>query len=44
LWDTLLADHERFHFMNYVCVAMVQVKREAILNGDFSECMEALQR
>lgn len=23
LWDTLLADNERFWFMNYVCVAMV---------------------
>ena len=44
LWDTLLADNERFWFMNYVCVAMVQIKREAILAGDFSECMEALQR
>ena len=44
LWDTLIADHERFSFLNYVCVAMVQVKRDVILDGDFSECMEALQR
>ena len=42
LWDTLLADNERFWFLNYVCVAMVQVKRDVILSGDFSECMEAL--
>lgn len=44
LWDTLLADHERFQFLNYVCVAMVTMKREVILEGEFSECMEALQR
>ena len=44
LWDTLLSDQERFLFLNFVCVAMVQVKRDMIMSGDFSECMEALQR
>lgn len=42
LWDTLLADQERFLFLNFVCVAMVQVKRDMIINGDFTDCMEAL--
>jgi hypothetical protein len=31
-------------FLNFVCVAMVQIKKDAIMAGDFSECMEALQR
>lgn len=44
LWDTLLADQDRFLFLNYVCVAMVQSKKTAIMEGEFSECMEALQR
>lgn len=44
LWDTLLADSERFVFLNYVCVAMVQIKKDIIMDGEFSECMEALQR
>lgn len=28
LWDTLLADPDRFDFMNYVCVALVQLVRD----------------
>jgi len=44
IWDTLLSDHDRFHFVNYICVAMVQVKRDYIIQSEFSECMEALQR
>ncbi len=42
LWDTLLADSERFVFLNYVCVAMVQIKKDVIMEGEFSDCMEAL--
>lgn len=42
LWDTLLADQERFLFLNYVCVAMVTMKKDVILEGEFSDCMEAL--
>jgi len=44
LWDTLFADQERFKFLNYACVAMVLSKKEQIMEGDFSECMEVLQR
>jgi len=44
LWDTLLSDHNRFNFVNYVCLAIVEAKREHILEGDFSDCLEALQR
>jgi len=42
IWDTLLSDHDRFNFVNYICVAMVALKRDFLLQGDFSDCMEAL--
>ena len=42
LWDTLLADHERFLFVNFVCVAIVMLKRETLLVSEFSECVEYL--
>ena len=43
LWDTLLADHDRFLFVNFVCVAMVMLKRDTLLKSEFSECIEYLQ-
>lgn len=42
LWDALLSDPERFNFLNFVCVATVQTKRDIVLEGDFAECMETL--
>ena len=42
LWDTLFADHDRFKFLNYICVAIILLKREEILDSDFSGCMEIL--
>jgi hypothetical protein len=42
LWDTLLADHDRFLFVNFVCVAMVMLKRDTLLKSEFSECIEYL--
>jgi len=44
LWDTLLADPDRFNFLNFVCVATVRNKRKVVLTGDFTDCMENLQR
>jgi len=44
LWDTLFSDPDRFEFLNYVCVAIVQNKRSIIIDGDFAECMETLQK
>mmetsp|Transcript_26378 Transcript_26378/g.19784 ORF Transcript_26378/g.19784 Transcript_26378/m.19784 type:complete len:85 (-) Transcript_26378:67-321(-) len=44
LWDTLFSDPDRFDFMNYICVALVQLKRQEVLDGDFAVCMESLQR
>jgi TBC1 domain family member 13 len=42
LWDTLFADADRFNFLNFVCVAVVELKRAEALDGDFAECMENL--
>ena len=44
LWDTLLSDPERFSFTNFVCVALVSFVRDQIIDGDFSCCMENLQK
>jgi TBC1 domain family member 13 len=44
LWDTLFSDPDRFDYMNYVCVALVQLKKQEVLEGDFAVCMETLQR
>ena len=42
LWDTLFSDPDRFHFLNFICVAAVLRKKDDCLNGDFAECMESL--
>lgn len=42
LWDTLFADANRFEFLNFICVAIVQQVRDEILEGDFAACMENL--
>ena len=44
LWDTLLTDPKRFEFTNFVCVAMVSFVSKDIIDGDFSCCMENLQK
>ena len=44
LWDTLLADHDRFTFCNFICVGIVVMQRDYLLRNEFSECLEALQR
>ena len=44
VWDTLLADSLRWNFVYYICVAKVQLRRDEIIDSDFSEIMEALQR
>ena len=43
LWDSLFADRQRFDFIYFVGVAIVQSVREVILDGDFANCMESLQ-
>ncbi len=44
LWDTLFSDQNRFDFLNYICVSVVLSKRETVIDGDFAECMECLQK
>ena len=43
LWDLVFADHDKFAFVFFVCVAMVTSRREQLLKGDFSDCMQLLQ-
>lgn len=42
LWDTVLADHDKFTFLNFICVAMVVSNRDYLLRNEFSECLERL--
>jgi TBC1 domain family member 13 len=42
LWDLLFADHDKFTFVYFVCAAMVTIRREQLLRGDFSDCMQLL--
>lgn len=44
VWDTLLADHERYTFLNFICIAMVTYRRDTILKNEFGECLEILQK
>ena len=43
LWDLVFADHDKFTFVYFVCVTMVTSRREKLLRGDFSGCMQLLQ-
>mmetsp|Transcript_26509 Transcript_26509/g.35450 ORF Transcript_26509/g.35450 Transcript_26509/m.35450 type:complete len:97 (-) Transcript_26509:88-378(-) len=43
LWDTVLADHDKFTFLNFICVGKVVGQREYLLKNEFSECLERLQ-
>lgn len=44
LWDSLLADANRFMFFDYVCVAMVVASRKEIIGQDFGTALKELQR
>lgn len=46
LWDFLFSDTSeqgRFFFLNFICVACVQIKREFLFEDDFAVSMEELQ-
>ena len=43
LWDSLLSDEDRFTFLNFICVAMIETEREVLLDGDFTDSMHAIQ-
>jgi len=44
LWDCLFADEQRFDFLFDVCCAMIVLQRKQILNGDFSDVIQILQK
>jgi len=43
LWDTLFSDSSRFDLLNYVCVAILVLIRESLIDGDFGHNMRLLQ-
>lgn len=42
LWDSFLTSEQRLLWVRYVCVAMLIRIREALLMGDFVDCMKLL--
>ena len=45
LWDTLLADPQRFEFLLYFCTATVlSIRTELLQHDDFAFAVKALQR
>jgi hypothetical protein len=43
LWDSMFASTFRDNFLRYVCVTMVIIIRESLLQGDFGTCLRLLQ-
>jgi len=43
LWDSLLADPQRFAFLLHFCVGMVRAQRERLLRADFGTAVKLLQ-
>lgn len=43
LWDSMFASTHKDNFMRYVCVCMVMIIREELLQGDFGTCLRLLQ-
>jgi len=43
LWDSLLAEDEKFDFINMICIAIIKFKRQEILQNDFAGIMLNIQ-
>ena len=43
LWDSMFACTHKDNFLRYVCVSMVMIIREKLLQGDFGVCLRLLQ-
>jgi TBC1 domain family member 13 len=43
LWDSLLADYERFHFFKYVCVALIIYMKSHIIGHEFPDILKKMQ-
>lgn len=43
LWDSILADENRFEYLIYVCCAMIILVRDQILENDFEHNVKLLQ-
>jgi len=43
LWDSFLADKNRFNYLTYTCCAMIILVREQLLEGGFADNVKLLQ-
>lgn len=44
LWDSMFASTHKDNFLRYVCVTMLFVIRDKLLQGDFGQCIKLLQK
>jgi hypothetical protein len=43
IWDSILADDNKFEFLNMICLAIIKIKRNELLQSDFSGIMLTMQ-
>ena len=43
LWDSLLSHSNRLLYLNFLCLAIIEIRREVCLEDDFANVMEKLQ-
>ena len=44
LWDSFLSDHNRFEFVSYFALAMLQKVRPQLMSGNFASNLQLLQK
>eukprot|EP01016_Furgasonia_blochmanni_P007354 TRINITY_DN12948_c0_g1_i2.p1 TRINITY_DN12948_c0_g1~~TRINITY_DN12948_c0_g1_i2.p1 ORF type:complete len:327 (-),score=64.45 TRINITY_DN12948_c0_g1_i2:257-1237(-) len=44
LWDTLLAYPQKLVYLNYICLGIIVIQKDTLLESDFSEILPLLQR
>lgn len=42
LWDSFLAKQDRMKFLDYLCIAILQLMKPNLLTDDFAKIMETL--
>jgi hypothetical protein len=44
IWDSILTQNDKFEFVSYLCLAIVVINRQVLLNKDFSNIMFVMQK
>lgn len=43
IWDSILTFTDKFEFVSYLCIAVIQLNRDMLINKDFSNIMYVMQ-